>query len=194
MQIAGIDYGKKLNGTTVLCSYDEQNVQWYAAAKQQDADQFLKDQIAALQPRKLFIDAPLSLPGIYWLGKPCTDYFYREADKAVKGMSPMFLGALTARAIKFKDAMVELGISCYEAYPAGLAKEWQLKALGYKGTKEHIKPVSQQIQNQTGISVNPENLKDWHHVDALLALCSGLRYEKNQHVTFGNPEEGEVIV
>ncbi len=194
--IVGIDYGKKLAGTTVLC-YPDQNchLQWEKAAKDQDADKFLSKKIEALLPEAVFIDAPLSLPGVYRFKAFYSDYFYREPDRQLGAMSPMFLAGLTARAIRFKDSIVgTFGIPVYEVYPKALAQNLELTHDNYKGDKAAIQSVTTEITKAAGIQLPDKELPDWHHVDALLAFTSGYRWQAGIHKVYGQEEEGQILV
>jgi predicted nuclease with RNAse H fold len=102
----GIDYGSKMAGTTVI-TYNQDNVLYQrSSVKNGDADAFILDCVTELQPGQIYIDAPLSLP-LACFGKG-TDFFYREADRKLKAMSPMFLGGLTARAMKLRLQLTEM--------------------------------------------------------------------------------------
>ena len=116
----GIDYGSKLAGTTVICFDENEKLNFRQSEKKQDADAFLEKLISEKQPDSVFIDAPLSLPNAYF-GKG-EDYFYRKCDREVGGMSPMFLGGLTARAIKLKSKSETPECPFYEIYPAQLVR------------------------------------------------------------------------
>lgn len=192
--IAGIDYGKKMNGTTVLCTLKGNEVSFRASPIKQDADEFLLSQLHGLNPDSIFIDVPLSIPGVYWLNSNFDNYFFREADQAVRAMSPMFLGGLTARGIRIKDMLLRNGFQCYEVYPSRLAYEFGLSELGYKDKKADIAQVVQKLKPYLPLNIFEEALTSWHHVDALLASISGLRYHHNAHSAFGNEREGLIIV
>ena len=143
--IAGVDYGAKNAGTTCLCYNKGQEIYYVQSIKNRDADVFLYEHLLRLQPAVSGIDAPLSIPAIYTgTGE---DYFYRQADKEVQAMSPMFLGGLTARAIKLSDNLELKGIKCIETYPAGLAKELKLDMEKYKKKSVHINELTQGIKN-----------------------------------------------
>ena len=118
----GIDYGSKMAGTTVV-AYVNESVQLVVlqSAKNSDADQYISEVISQLGPKQIFIDAPLSLPGSYY-GKS-SDFFYRASDSLLEAMSPMFLGGLTARAIKLKS---QFDLEWYEVYPSALVQEWHI--------------------------------------------------------------------
>lgn len=194
--IAGIDLGNKLAGTTVICYLNEQGIpEWRQSAKNKDADAFLKQELASLKVQVLFLDAPLSLPGVYRFGSPYEDYFYRQGDRVVKAMSPMFLAGLTARAIRLKDQL-EAGaqLSVMEAYPKAMAEKLALQTLDYKGQKAAIGEVAHTICEAAELQPPAERLPDWHHVDALLALLTGIRWRHGNHDVIGDPGEGAIIV
>jgi predicted nuclease with RNAse H fold len=106
----GIDFGKKLSGNTVICEKNGDLTRFYRASKDTDADKFITGLIKDVRPEIIFIDAPLSLPAAYHDSENYQDYFYRLCDRQLKAMSPMFLGGLTARAIKMKTEVEKLGI------------------------------------------------------------------------------------
>ena len=177
-----MDLGNKLAGTTVICFLNEQGLpEWRQSLKKKDADAFLQKALTELDLRALFLDAPLSLPGVYRFGKPYEDYFYRQGDRMVKAMSPMFLAGLTARAIRLKDQLeASLPLSVME--------------VDYKGSKAAIMEVTRAICNAAGLQPPADRLPDWHHVDALLALLTGIRWCHDAHEVLGDPEEGAIIV
>lgn len=192
---AGIDYGSKMAGTTVIAFVGESGqFVFQQSTRKQDADQFLLDWVSAQdRPAQLFLDAPLSLPAVYTDPDSGTDYFYRAADKEVQAMSPMFLGGLTARAMRLAAAIDQQGWVVREVYPGHLARSLDLRELGYKKKVGDVPPVLAAFrQKMPGLpAAAPAN---WHQFDALLAFCSGWRYQKGEHLTFGVPEEGLIIV
>ena len=117
-EFIGVDYGSKLAGTTAISYLEEGKIRILQSKKKEDADQFLSELILRLSPKSIFIDAPLSLPAAYH--NKGTDYFYRKADRDCKAMSPMFLGGLTARAMKLKAQHADRNF--IEVYPAMLAR------------------------------------------------------------------------
>ena len=188
--IWGIDYGKKLSGNTVICEKQREQLVYYKASKNQDADQFIIQSIEDRKPKLIFIDAPLSLPGIYADKKEYDDYFYRMCDKQLGAMSPMFLGGLTARAIRLKDTIEKMGVEIKETYPKTLAKQFKLKKSGYRLGKENIEKCSEILDQTSLIEIDKKQILSWHHFDALLALLSALRYYRGLHYTYGSKEEG----
>ncbi len=194
--LCGIDYGAKRAGTTVIATYDKvaQKYELYAVEKGKDADDFVLTQLRQLKVGLVFFDAPLSLPGVYQNSTKYNDYFYRQADRLLKGMSPMFIGGLTARAMRLKAVLQKEGINLIETYPAVHARRWGLKELGYKGKKGNIETVVDQINAHFPTVLPKERIISWHHLDALLALYSAWRYEQSQAEVFGTKEEGCIIV
>jgi predicted nuclease with RNAse H fold len=192
---AGIDYGSKMAGTTVIAWVgDSGQFHFRQSAKKRDADTFLLDWADQQErPGQLFLDAPLSLPGVYRDPGHHSDYFYRAADKEVQAMSPMFLGGLTARAMRLVRDWRARGWLVHEVYPGHLARSFNLKELGYKKKASDLANVLAALQQKMpGL---PEAVPgNWHQFDALLAFCSGWRYQKGQHFTYGDPEEGLIIV
>lgn len=193
---AGIDYGSKLAGTTVIAFVkDSGEIDTLQSAKGQDADQFILEWVAQYQPAHLFLDAPLSLPGVYTNKQEFEDYFYRKADKQTKAMSPMFLGGLTARAMFLKHKLnTQYQINTWEVYPAYLARLLALHALSYKKEKTYIPQVIAAIAEVSQHKIDASKFYNWHQVDALLSLFSGFRYHQGQALVFGDPIEGQIIV
>lgn len=190
--IIGIDYGAKLAGTTVIAWAQKHVLYFTSSAKGQDADAFITSWALKHRPQKVFIDAPLSLPGKYSGLADCDDYFYRLADKQLQAMSPMFLGGLTARAMQLAAHLQAEGIDVQETYPAYLSKLLALNELGYKKGKSNIGGVAQALATQLSCAI--PDLPDWHHIDAALAWLSGLRHHRGDARTFGGVEEGVIVV
>ena len=190
--IIGIDYGSKLAGTTVIARAENRTVHFAQSQKKKDADQFILNQLESEPPTLIFLDAPLSLPDAYF-GRG-TDYFYRSADRALKAMSPMFLGGLTARAMRLKQQLTDRGHQVIEVYPGGLARQIGLPKDQYKKQKVHLLPVLELITTQIPIKFVKTELITWHHVDALLACWTGWRYHEGTALSFGKKEEGEIWI
>ncbi len=188
--VLGIDYGSKLAGTTAIAYYDRECIRIVQSEKKKDADQFISAFVQDRMPGVVFIDAPLSLPAAYF-GKG-DDYFYRACDRTLKAMSPMFLGGLTARAMKLQQNFKLTGPTFYETYPGHLAQILELPDLGYKKGSSQLAPIRSALQMHFNMKV--PDLSSWHQVDALLALLSATRHAMQQHVTFGNEEEGLIYV
>jgi len=194
-QIAGVDYGSKLAGTTVIAHLNDRNeITFSESEKKKDADLFLKKYILKSDFRQIFIDAPLSLPGVYHLGPPYEDYFFRKGDKALSAMSPMFLGGLTARAMKLKSSLEKENIKVFEIYPAAFVKLLDLKKLNYKKQLKHLVEVIDCLEAEISFPIIKSEIKSWHHVDALMAFQIGWRYLNNLNETYGDAKEGQILV
>ena len=139
-------------------------------------------------PTQVFMDAPLSLPGVYRQLPGCHDYFFREADRALRAMSPLFLGGLTARAMQLAATTPD-AITFYETYPSAVARLLQLEAVGYKKT---LPPVVEALQQICPVPFLPAEVTSWHHADALLAWMAGERFQRQVHITYGVPDEGQI--
>jgi predicted nuclease with RNAse H fold len=191
-KIAGIDYGSKLAGTTAIAFPLAGSIRVVKSKKKQDADAFILRWVEEYAPEQLFIDAPLSLPGVYRHPEQYEDYFYRKADRQLSAMSPMFLGGLTARAMRLRAAMP--AIQVMEVYPGGLARLLALDLSRYKKDKAYLPEAIQALAPFfTGYEF-PAELPGWHSFDALLALASGYRFMQARHITYGTAEEGQIIL
>lgn len=181
-----IDYGAKLAGTTVVCFEENGKLYLQQSSKKQDADEWLRQIIEELNPVAVFMDAPLSLPGVYH--GHGNDFHYRACDRAVGAMSPMFLGGLTARAMQVRAVLSS--IPFYEIYPAQLVKTLFPGCVFYK--KELTMFLEKMTKNlPLPFAKKPEN---WHQVDAALAWLSGWRHSQGAAKVFGAPEEGLIWV
>lgn len=189
----GIDYGSKLAGTTAICFERDGSLHFLQSVKGKNADAMILDFIKKQRPEKIFIDAPMSLPAAYFHQKS-TDYFYRQCDREVRAMSPMFLGGLTARAIQLKNNPASAGIEFYESYPRGLVDELSKR---HPGIREHYKKdigaFLDQVLKIFGIRVG-ELPTNWHQADALLAWLVGLRFSEGCNLIFGEENEGLIYV
>ena len=192
--IWGIDYGKKMSGNTVICEKTGSTTNFYRAANDSDADAFILKMIDERAPETIFIDAPLSLPGALLNKEGLNNYFYRACDQQLQAMSPMFLGGLTARAIQLKDIIQDKGIDIKETYPKALAKKIGLKSCGYRQGNEYIAPCTVKIKETSLVKIENHSVISWHHLDALLALLSAVRYTNELHITFGDKQEGLIYI
>lgn len=192
----GIDFGAQMAGTTVVAEYSEGCITLHASLKGKSADTFLQKLFATFPaPMLVCIDAPLSLPSVYssHVAGAEADYFYRAADRALAAMSPMFLGGLTARAMRFAALLRASNHTVLETYPAAQARRLDLKKYDYKGAKASIGGVVGILAKEFSCSL-PNEIPTWHHVDALLCLCAALRYREQQHEQYGDLSEGVIVV
>ncbi len=196
MWLAGIDFGSKLAGTTVISIAEKVSGFYsfkgaFSVIKGKDADLFLANYFKQFDFKYVGIDAPLSLPKVYKLNKG-SEYFYRKGDKELNAMSPMFIGGLTARAIKLKDKFSSDSLNIFETYPKAKASELGLIDFGYK-TKDpdSFTACIDFIENLSGWKLN---LNNWHQFDSVLALLSTIDFAENKAKSFGDEEEGLIWV
>jgi len=187
---AGIDYGTVNSGNTVICIDENGALTTHGSVKNKNADEFIVATLQKYPVKYVFIDAPLSLPAAYF--DKGSDFFYRQADKETSAMSPMFLGGLTARAIKLKRYLENTGVACIEVYPKQLKLEL-FKNIPYKTNRKDLINFTRNLAAFLPYKIN-KDVKNWHEADALLAWLSGWRYLNGQHLTFGNQSEGTTIV
>lgn len=187
----GIDYGAKLAGTTAICFAKNEQLQVIQSEKKKDADIFIQQAIQKLAPTSIFIDAPLSLPLAYF-GEG-DNYFFRSCDKELKGMSPMFLGGLTARAIQLMKAPENSSIPFFETYPTQIVAHYLTKTIGYKKQKIFLSNFINILESQLPLklAVAPSN---WHQVDSILAWWTGWRFKNGSVKVYGIEKEGLIYV
>jgi len=189
MDLFGIDFGARAAGTTVICYRERGLFKFQRCAKGEDADAWLEERVRNMAPAAIYIDAPLSLPGAYFGN--VSDHFFRRADRLAGGMSPMFLGGLTARAIRLAKAWREHGHQVYEVYPAALIREeWDyLKIPSGRAIQPH------KLRLMAGMfALTPPVPKDRHEADAWLCWLSGYRHTMGQAKSIGDQQEGVILV
>jgi predicted nuclease with RNAse H fold len=193
--LVGIDYGSKTAGTTVICyGYHPDRLNLVGTSVKQDADQFLQLMLLNIKPELVCIDAPLSLPGIYHNLPGCTDYFYRHADKALNAMSPMFLGGLTARAIKLKNEPSLNGIKFLEAYPGGFVREFKLQDSYNKKEKALTPQFIEILKHKFDVNLPAFEIPNWHYADALICWLIAYRIKNKTNQSFGQLHEGLIYI
>ena len=191
----GVDFGAKQAGTTAAAMEIQGQLQVWQSPEGMDADSWLKELIQAQQAKVVYLDGPLTLPMVY--GQPVSttqaDYFYRQADRELQAMSPMFIGGLTARAIKLRAELAEKGVALLETYPAALVRLLLPNLIGYKKSPAKIPEYAEALQGQLPIEWQgpPQN---WHQFDAVLAWLSGYRHATGQSALYGDAREGRIIV
>ncbi|MFK8056685.1 MAG: hypothetical protein AB8F78_11245 [Saprospiraceae bacterium] len=185
--IVGIDYGSKLAGTTVLAIAFEGKIRIEQSLKKKDADKFIVDTLSALPPGKVGLDAPLTLPGVYSNSEDYSDYFYRACDRELKAMSPMFLGGLTARAMRLTSQLKKLGWEVGEVYPAALAKALPLSAYA-KTEASSIPEVHLELTSLLSPLGKLPELLNYHQVDGAVALLAAYRNATESGKSIGDAE------
>lgn len=188
--ILGIDYGSKMAGTTVVAQMVEGQVNFWASEKKRDADAMIQSLVEELKPNLIAIDAPLSLPGVYTGLPGCADYFYRECDRLSGAMSPMFLGGLTARAMKLAARPRADGSEVIEVYPVKTGNDMGLKEFGYRQKEQDQIKLLESLYLKTGIDLRKHDQLSGHHIDAAIALFIGQQYASDVANKFGNLNEG----
>ena len=180
--LVGIDYGSKMAGTTVIAFLSEGKVSLVNSEKKQDADLMINEFLNKHTTEMVGIDAPLSLPNAY-TGKG-ENYFYRECDKALKAMSPMFLGGLTARAMQLN---AQLAQDMLEVYPGALARALGLKDFYYKGKAPDYRSMLNKLDWEFEVEELPQTS---HQMDAILALYIIWKVKNDRAQGVGDPHEG----
>lgn len=189
----GIDYGSKLAGTTVAAWVENNQIVWRQTEKKKDADAFLIALLKELKPSSVFIDAPLSLPLAY-TDHSKDDFFYRTCDRELRAMSPMFLGGLTARAMKLKYHFSDhKPLQFFETYPAGTVRQNNKLLPLYLKKNIEILPFQKALLECIPFAINTDFV-NWHQVDAVLAWWTGYRYLQGDAITVGDAEEGLIII
>jgi predicted nuclease with RNAse H fold len=184
----GIDLGARSSGNTAVCHWAHGRFRFDHSTKDGDGDAWLEEVVAKLRPQAIYIDAPLSLPGVY--SGSGQDYFFRLADHQARGMSPMFLGGLTARAMRLAATWRAQGIAVHEAYPAALIRhEWDsLKVEPRKAIPKH------KLRIMAGMVVMPPpEPADRHETDAWLCWVIGHRHQRGEALVYGNETEGLIL-
>ncbi len=181
----GIDFGARNAGTTAVCREIGHTLTVELSGKGTDADLFLDRLLEQERPEQCFIDAPLSLPMAFF-GRS-DDFLYRKADRELGAMSPMFLGGLTARAIRMKHR--HPGIRFTESYPRQLVR--------LLGLDRHYKTSVEKFWSDLAVHL-PLPVQGppptWHETDAVLAWLSGWRFAHRKASKYGQKEEGEVWI
>lgn len=190
--LVGIDFGAKRSGlSSVVSGAVGGTLSCHTIEKGKDTDLWLEALLVQLNPRLIAIDAPLSLPGIY-TGLPGNeDYFYRQCDRQLGAMSPMFLGGLTARAMRLRAKLPELEF--IETYPTAMAKEVYPNL--YRDEKKHHSESIDWLMLQTKAFHAIEIKKTRKHdLDALLCWHSAVRHLSGTAISVGLSEEGVIYL
>ena len=184
-KIVGIDFGAQMSGNTVIAHIVDEKIEFNQVVKKQNTDSWIKATIKEIKPETVYIDAPLSLPKAYY-GRG-NNFHYRKADIETRAMSPMFLGGLTARAMSLKNSFKN--VAFYEVYPA-FYQSTLIKSNHYK---KDIDSFLFELLKKIPIDLHgtPTN---WHQIDALMSLLSGLRHQNNKHLEIGDINEGIIII
>lgn len=192
MRLAGIDYGSRLAGTTVIAFLDGDTIALKSSRKGQDADAMILEFANTYKPEIIGIDAPLSLPGVYRGLENFSDFHYRSADRQLGAMSPMFLGGLTARAMEMKLKLSLLEIEVVEVYPRKTFERLNFSELRKKwpdGKEELIAKLSSYLC----LAIDEAAVQTAHCVDALAAFAAIIDYQRGNAEIEGDAGEGRII-
>lgn len=188
----GIDYGSKLAGTTVIAFRQKGVIQLIKSIKNQDADLMILDFVSENSIEMIGLDAPLSLPGVYTGLVGFEDYHYRACDKQLKAMSPMFLGGLTARAMKLKSTIEKGGVQVLEVYPVMTGKELGLLEFGYRKKSVDYDAILMALKNEGIEMASDSTISTSHDLDAILALHALERVGFSNEIKIGDLKEGVI--
>ena len=195
--LIGIEYVNDKALATVICTLDEVggNLEFLTADNHKDADELIKQQILSKSPYFVFINAPTSMPRAF-SDDDGEDFFFRECDKKTNCPSPMLNGELLARTIRLKRHVRNLSdIKLMETYPAFLAKKLDLTQNGWgKDEDIDIRKVLRKLQDRFEYPLDHHQINTRQHLNALLCLISALRYKHQESESFGNADEGLIIV
>jgi len=190
--LVGVDYGARHSGNTATAVLNAGIITINQTKKGEDTDAWLKSLLSELDNPLVFIDAPLSLPAVYFgKNQGDGDFMYRSCDRELNAMSPMFLGGLTARAMRLVS---EMDVEFHETYPSALVDELEIHRKVYKKDKAGIEASLKLLAEKVDLDFTGLELSNWHQFDALLALSSAYRYVHKQVLQYGNADEGLIFV
>jgi hypothetical protein len=81
-----------------------------------------------------------------------------------------------------------------ETYPRKMAELLGLPMSMYKNQKGDLHHFVDHLTEKLGVRINVAQIATWHHLDALLAFLSGLRYLEHTNQEYGIEEEGLIYV
>ena len=81
-----------------------------------------------------------------------------------------------------------------ETYPRRLVEILELPLSMYNKNRSDLHIFVDHLVETLGVRINTGQIASWHHLDALLAFLSGLRYLEHESQEYGIPEEGTIVV
>lgn len=189
-----IDLGGKSNGNTAACYNIENKIHFLNFAGVKDAYAFLIKTIIDQKINLVFIDAPLTLPGVYKNLKGYSNFHKRHCDVELKAMSPMFLGGFTANSMELYNQLTAKKIKVIEVYPKALVNHLNIEGYSKKLKIKELNTIVHQVMNHLPDFKLVNAPVSLHELDALLAWLSGYRYHKKIHQEYGKKEEGIIVV
>jgi len=170
-------------------------------------DEHLVELIGGLDPVRVGIDAPLTLP-LYlsrgrFPGRPDRDevcrYDRRLCDEFIGGMSTMMLGVLTARGIFLSREIEKRSLDAIEVYPAkslerfGVPPSWIRGADGYKRDPSRIPAILDRLGLEHSFEMTGDPLTGDHELDAVICALT-VAAPPGAFEFVGDPEEGQVML
>ncbi|MEM8628668.1 MAG: hypothetical protein AAGF04_01125 [Chlamydiota bacterium] len=183
----GVDFGAKTRASTALTSSRGDQISAVLCPLKGDVDAWLYAHIKKIRAAHVFLDAPLSLPRIYFDPADLhSSHHFRQVDRDLGAMSPLFLGGLTARAIALKASLEKIGVACYETYPAATLKK--------RFPGQSVDEALSYIERDTKRSITDLQRLNSHEKDSILAWYAGYCYFFREPLVFGRKEEGMIVV
>ncbi len=189
-----VDLGGKSNGNTAACYNVGDKLYFLNFAGVKNAYDFLVKTIVDKKIKLVFIDAPLTLPGVYKGLKGYSNFHKRNCDVELQAMSPMFLGGFTANAIELYHQLIEKKIKVVEVYPKALVEHLSIEGYSKKLKVKELTTIVNQVMNHLPNFKLVDTHVSLHEVDALLAWLSGYRFQNKLHKAYGKKEEGVIVV
>ena len=197
MKVAGVDLAGSPTRPTGFCILD---TGLYAKTKLLYKDEEIVDEILAVKPTIVSIDAPLALPrGRCCLKDDCQCRkagHLRECDKVLLKLKikffPLTLGPmrkLTLRGINLTKILNQKGFKVIESFPNSIKI-----ILGFPEKKEGLEKLRKALIDY-GIKgdINKKNITE-HELDAILSALVGKLYLEGKAVEIGDPDEALMVI
>ncbi|OYT54323.1 MAG: hypothetical protein B6U77_02865 [Candidatus Hecatellales archaeon ex4484_218] len=197
MKVAGVDLAGSPTRPTGFCILD---MGLYAKTKLLYKDEEIVNEILAVKPTIVSIDAPLALPrGRCCLKDDCQCRkagHLRECDKVLLKLKikffPLTLGPmrkLTLRGINLTKILSQKGFKVIESFPNSIKI-----ILGFPGKKEGLEKLRKALIDY-GIKgdINKKKITE-HELDAILSALVGKLYLEGKAVEIGDPDEALMVI
>ena len=188
MKVVGIDLAGSTKNASGFCILDEK---LKANVFCLYSDREIINEVKKVKPVIIAIDAPLSLPlGRKNLRK--SNIHFRQCDIALRKLKIKFfpitirgMRKLTARGIKLKKKLNELGYKVIEVYPGGAQDMLEIPRKPNELLLKGLKKLG--IKN-----LNRNLTKD--ELDAVTCAFVGFCFVKKRYIALGNKKEGLIIM
>jgi len=197
LKVAGVDLAGSPTRPTGFCILD---MGLYAKTKLLYKDEEIVNEILAVKPTIVSIDAPLALPrGRCCLKDDCQCRkagHLRECDKVLLKLKikffPLTLGPmrkLTLRGINLTKILSQKGFKVIESFPNSIKI-----ILGFPGKKEGLEKLRKALIDY-GIKgdINKKKITE-HELDAILSALVGKLYLEGKAVEIGDPDEALMVI